>query len=758
MAVNKNKIVAQAQRYSQKGQFEKAIAEYRKLITSDPTDIRTWLKMGDLYTRMGARKEATETYFRVAEQYTKSGFHLKAIAVYKQVLNLDPTLVIIHKYLAVSYVELGLTSEALIQLEQLADVYQRTGKRELLLETLLQMGNIDPHNIATRLRIAELLSEEKRIKEATKHFAIACEELKKQGREDDYIKVAARLFYHDPSRVDIAQEIAEVYIEREQYKEALSKLQACFLKNPKDVQILDLLALAFKGLEQPEKAISVYEEMYGLLTDRNKRREVLDEILELNPEHSKAQAWLKEGSRMSREPFNEDSISTAIRAEFPDGEIPDGELPAPGSAGDTEQQPEEAIQNRSKEILEEAKVLLKYGVKERALDHLEKIYEFDPYNIDARELNKDVLLEMNKREEALEHLFLLADVFKDTQPEGSVYYLHEILRVDPTNLRAKNMIIDLGGIMPEGLDDGPSPEDEAVLLLEAEEDIVLIDDSDLQAADELMADEVDDWRESEPPAITITEEAEEVEEVVVVEETEPPLVDEEVNMVATKSENLPIIDDDLEEIEFFISQELYEEARGLLDELMESHPTDPRLKNLNDQLLKATRGQAEAETDDDDDGPIVEVAEDTTIDGSVQFKNVGLQERISPSDAATNWDLGLAYKEMGLFEDAIHAFGIAARDPARAGSAKTMIGVCLASLNKMDEAVNVFEEGLTEEIADPQQKMGLLYELGKTYQQMNRPSEALRCFQKIFKIDKGFADIRSRIASLAGGKKRPATA
>ena len=92
MSVNKNKITAQAQKYTAKGQFEKAILEYRKILKSDANDIRTWLKMGDLYTRMGARKEATETYLKVAEYYRNSDFHLKAVAVYKQVLKLYPTL------------------------------------------------------------------------------------------------------------------------------------------------------------------------------------------------------------------------------------------------------------------------------------------------------------------------------------------------------------------------------------------------------------------------------------------------------------------------------------------------------------------------------------------------------------------------------------------------------------------------------------------------------------------------------------------
>jgi tetratricopeptide (TPR) repeat protein len=772
VAVNKNKIVALAQRYTAKGQFEKAIAEYRKLLSSDPGDIRTWLKMGDLYTRMGARKEATETYFKVAEQYTKSGFHLKAIAVYKQVLNLDPTLVVIHKYLASSYLELGLTSEALIQLEQLADIYQRTGKKELLLETLLQMGNIDSRNIATRLRIAELLSEEKRIEEATRHFSIACEELKQQGRQDDYLKVAARLFYHDPSRVDVAKEIAEAYIKRRQFKEALSKLQACFVKNPKDVEVLELLAAAFKGLDQPDKAVSVYEEILGVLTDRDRRQEVLDEILELNPDHPKVQIWIDELASMhAPSETEEDSLSAIISPDL--SEIPEGALRMPSDGPPRPENPDEAILNRSLGILDEVKVLLKYGMKERAQEHLSKIYEFDPYNIDARELNKDILLELGKTDEALEHLYLLADVFRDTQPEGSVYYLHEILKTDPFAGRAKRMIIELGGIMPEGIEATNStlPEDDSDLLLEDEDDILLLDDTDGEPDEEITReaavslDEVDDWDDMEDPLLTAPKEPSmaPAAQAAAVGPSVPPsipsggwvredntsveIIHEEIEVA---DEPLPDIDDDLEEIDFFISQELLDEARGVLEDLLAQYPNDPRLNKLKAGLAE----QAEP----GDAAYRIEQTSPPRSDDSVEFKHVGLQEKVSGSDAATNWDLGLAYKEMGLYEDAIQAFEVASRDSSRSGSAKTMIGMCYAALNRMDDALKTFEDGLKIEIQDPQQKMGLLYELGKTYQMMKRPNDAFDCFKKIYKMDKSFADIRSRIAALSGGKKRPATA
>lgn len=911
MAVNKNRIVAQAQRFTAKGQFEKAIAEYRRILKSDPSDIRTMLKIGDLYTRMGARKEATDTFLRVAEQYGASGFHLKAIAVYKQILNLDPTQVTIHKLLAASYLELGLTSEALIQLEQLADAYQRTNRPELLLEVLLQMGGIDPKNIATRLRIAELLSKESRIPEATKHFAMACEELRAQGRRDDFVKVAERLFYHDPSRLDIAREIAEMYIQRGRFKEALGKLQACFKRNPKDPNTLELLASTFRGLGQPDKAISVYEELFELLKelgDERKQRALLEEILALDPTNQRALARLHRSSQVPGGMFSNDAmLSEAVMEEV--SHMADPDALSPGSIDLTVEISEMESENPDdesacQELMDEVQVLIKYGLKERALEHLNRVFNIDPYHIDARELARDILLDLNRPEEAIEQLFLMANAFKDTQPEGSVYYLHEILKIDSTNNEAKAMVRMLGGIMPEGLDSDIRELDEDsddLLLLDDEEDIILVDSDDIlraedaagnarpsrsdsdwsdldvdegeddeeieelddldqsedidseemeeisvviqpeperpagtstsrvptrlapapvEMADSLPPDDVldstppgldsispapmdslatgpfdsfapspfdtippdvldseypDDFSDAPEPSQALTVEPKppqeiagepEPPEVITVESTKPPqeIAGESKPPEETAGEPgmaaRADLDDELEEVAFFIEQELYDEARSMLDEITGDHPDDPRLPPLREKLAAALR---EEEPESEMKTVILPTAKPTDEDeksdptGNVRFKNVGLQEKVSAADSTTNWDLGLAYQEMGLYEDAIQAFRIASRDPAKKGQATTMIGMCYVSLDRKEEAVTTFEKGLKDDSLDERQRLGLLYELGKTLQMMGERERALDCFENIRDIDDSFADVKARISALSRLKANPAS-
>lgn len=997
MAVNKSKIVEQAQKYTAKGQFDKAIVEYQRVVKVDPADIRTWLKIGDLYTRKGSRKEATETYLKVADHYTKSGFYLKAVAVYKQILKIDPTLLEVHELLAKSYLDLGLSSEALIQLEQLADMYQRTGRNREMLSVLLRMGEIDPHNIATRLRIAEHLSKEERIPEAVEHFTAACGELRVQGRADDYVKVAERLLYHDSTRVDVAREVARIYVERGQYKRALSRLQLCFVKDSRDLPTLELLARAFHGLEQPEKAISVYREMATVQKDRGDQSayaETMGRILSIDPDDAMARNMVESaGLRLPSqspdrhvagaqpqdglwspadalaESGDESPLGSSSAIQILDTESQSGvsrlEHDTNEMAGAQPQQlSEAAIDERTKKMIGEADVLLKYGLKERACEHLRRIFDLDPYHIDAREKLKDLLIELDAVDEAIDQLFLLADVFKESQPEGSVYYLHEVLKISPTNSLARQMLEELGGVMPEEVDDDVSSvtaEDATfvgarVLVLDdepsvAELELEEIDDplvglgepvalgrkehenpeggyeptlkdipyvgpdtgpldiaeqasvslSDFAALgtsaasvvptppsvemDQLSGDvmvEEDDGEDEEEvlfeeegfEEVVILEEDSKIAELPILEldeelernayddylmgrapeeelpnfsgrtDSEPPttrhpiaglLAEKEALRAAAPRSSLPPLphpsvapslsrmhstppsdlaeidswetpptdlaaaalehdpptapmiplppgslvesDDSVEfadlsaetaEVEFFLDQELFEEAAQILDELDAEYPNHPMLASLRARIPGGS-GPAvapltvppPAQTGLSSDGLfdpadlVDDLSEEMNPLGSEsldqhasgQFR-VEVKEHVEESDFATHFDLGMAYKEMGLADEATREFQVAARDPARSGQAKMMIGLCQLAAGQREEAIKVFDEALRGNSLSVSDRMGILYELGKIHEESSRRDLALRCYEEIVCEDPAFADVVERINRL----------
>src|SRR5690348_12498878 len=149
-----------ARRFVDKGQIDKAVKEYLRIVHEDPKDVRVWLKIGDLYAKKGAKQDAIDTYLKVARFYQDQGFYQKAIFVYNQIVKLDPRLVDAILQLADLYRQTGKHHEALQHYEAVAAHFHREGRTREALDSVKKLVEIDPENIATRIKLAELYSKE----------------------------------------------------------------------------------------------------------------------------------------------------------------------------------------------------------------------------------------------------------------------------------------------------------------------------------------------------------------------------------------------------------------------------------------------------------------------------------------------------------------------------------------------------------------------------------------------------------------------
>ncbi len=110
--MDREKILKTAQQYILKGQIEKAIKEYQKIVKTTPKDIRARLKLGDLYLKSGESEKAIEEYLRVAELYEEEDLNSRAISSYKRVLSLNPKLIEAYHKIAELYLKEGLRGDA----------------------------------------------------------------------------------------------------------------------------------------------------------------------------------------------------------------------------------------------------------------------------------------------------------------------------------------------------------------------------------------------------------------------------------------------------------------------------------------------------------------------------------------------------------------------------------------------------------------------------------------------------------------------
>jgi tetratricopeptide (TPR) repeat protein len=421
MAVDKNKVTAEATKFVQKGQWDKAIKAYDKILAEDPKDVRVLLKVGELHQKKGDNESAAVTFNRVADAYSEQGFFLKAVAVYKQILKLTPDDCDINEKLAGLYQQLGLMSDAMAQLQIVAGAFERAADGSRLLEVLKRMVDLDPDNIASRIKLGELFAKSSQVQPALAEFRKAADNLKRNNRIEEYIKVAERIAFLAPDDMELTRELANIYLAKGDTKRALAKLQLCFKSNPKDIETLNLLGQAFKDLGQLSKTVSVYKELAKVYEEEDRvddMRATYRKILEIAPDDPEARAAVagRQQPAASMPPMG----GPPPGARAPMGGPPPGvtvtkNYPAPAPTKNPPPQPTgprlgpEAIGK----LLTETDVYVKYGLHDKALEHLKRIFAIDPDHPDAHEKARDLLLAGGNQAGAADEAAALVRVLLD---------------------------------------------------------------------------------------------------------------------------------------------------------------------------------------------------------------------------------------------------------------------------------------------------------------------------------------------------------
>jgi tetratricopeptide (TPR) repeat protein len=288
VAINRDKILQEAQKLADKKRYDKAIAEYQKVVAEDPNDVRTLLKIGDLYLRIQQFAEAINTYDRVATYYSVQGFSVKAVAVYKQIReiiqkhapHLEDRFGHVVPKLAELLTQLDLRSDALAYYDEMATRLQVVGRDRDAIDVFQKVVSLDPTNPVSHLRLADAYTRVRDFDGSTQEFAVAAEILLKIGRKDDALRVVERILQYR-SEPRFARLAAEIHLERGQPTDpmaALSKLQVAFKSNPKDLETLSLLSRAFDGLGQPTKAVEVQKEA-ARIAHETKQRDLFEQLL-----------------------------------------------------------------------------------------------------------------------------------------------------------------------------------------------------------------------------------------------------------------------------------------------------------------------------------------------------------------------------------------------------------------------------------------------------------------------------------------------
>ncbi len=103
---------------------------------------------------------------------------------------------------------------------------------------------------------------------------------------------------------------------------------------------------------------------------------------------------------------------------------------------------------------------------------------------------------------------------------------------------------------------------------------------------------------------------------------------------------------------------------------------------------------------------------------------------------------------MGLVDDAMREFEVAARDAKRACVCHSMIGTIHLERGNLNEAIDAFQRGLQSPDHTKDQEAALCYEIGAAYEVKRVTKQAVEYFQRTVRLIPSFRDAQERIRRL----------
>ncbi|WP_321370774.1 tetratricopeptide repeat protein [uncultured Desulfuromusa sp.] len=684
MATNKDKLLESAQKSLKKKQIAKAIKDYAKIVELDPADVRSRQKLAELYVRTNKNTEAYEQYESIAKYFSSNGFYLKAIAIYKQMQRLDPSQVALFNRLAELNEKQGLLGNAMTEYRNLVDYYGRNGMIADEIKTLEKMRDLDLNNLNVRVKLAEVYANNERKDEGYSELDSVLEILSEKGDFDKILKLYKMFLPLYPNNNKLQMGLALAFYEKRDYARGVHILENLLKGKPADPDLLRLLGRGYSDLKEWAKSCEIYQKL------------------------------------LSMDPTDLDIRESLIKCEI-DGRHYDFALA---------------------ELEEWKDTFFK-------ADRLDRLKEF--YEILKEELadNRVVLQTLDSIYELTGEGDKLLDIISEQEEEPEEMILDETL--SDSLLGSAEEDISVSDHDLDLVDEDPDltfdiVEDETVdLQLESSLDGGF--SGEVADADAVIELNIDD---SMSPAPSIGED-----------------LDFSFDMEEDPSEELaPAVEHnlqaDLEEAEFYVQQGLYLEAEKLCQAILAYEPDSAECRQKLEEiegLLHREQEQPEEDIATASSNPLdksfseVDFTSglDTLIPDKATEKKIfktDVDEQIAADDLESHYNLGIAYREMGLLDDAISEFEKAEIEPARYVDCQTLKGLSFSDKGDYENAELMFQQALDSAHLEDMQRLNLGYELGLLYERAERSSDALVSYQNVFSQDSNYRDVRDKIVIL----------
>ena len=855
MAVNREQVLQSAEKLLAKGKLDQALKEYLRVLEDNPKDISTLNKVGDLYVRMNRPGDSIPYFTRIADFYSKDGFFLKAIAIFKKINKIDPAQLEVYDKLADLYHKQGLVQDARSQYQVLADHYQKNNRVADAIGVYKKMAAIDPADMRIQVRLADLYRSANQKDQAVMQYGLIGNMLLKRGAHDEAAQVFQKALELSPDDVESQKNLVRSLLAQNNTDAAMAVLKAA----PRTADSLALFAEAQLEMGQRAEAVRTAEQALQLDADAEAPRvflrnlriqegaydravaaiapaveaalakkqaahavELLDPILTADPHHvatleqlakaheadgnhaalAKVYVTLGEAAETRQDqataqahyrraleasPSNVEaatklkdigpapeappapaapspSASAAppappadVQPEYqefvidledsgsihaPQPKVPSLEYepeaktprpasppapapraPAPTPAPAETTPPAGPVDEQQIEtLIVEAEVFAKYGLVDKAIERLFSLVRRRPDLLKARDRLVELLAESKNPALAREAESLAAAFTAASRPGDA------------------SRVLALGGLAPAGEAEhlpAPSPPAAAPPI---EVDFEEFDIGPLAAPP----------RAAEPAPLS--EDALEFGEV----EPSGPAIFQRLSTPepVTPSESEFVSYGELGDL---LQDEMQKAGEEPMEASTETPAVDDESLFVDEQKFFNLAEELEKELGDEAVAP--ESAEISTPQGEVSLEEIfrefkkGVEQQLSAEDYETHYNLGIAYKEMGLVDEAIGEFQLASKDPGRTVECCSMLGHCFLEKGMPQLAIKWFRKGLETPAIQDAETAGMLYDLAMVYQDTGDTNLAYETFQEVFGLNANYRDVLQRVRDLEAVRK-----
>ncbi len=126
----------------------------------------------------------------------------------------------------------------------------------------------------------------------------------------------------------------------------------------------------------------------------------------------------------------------------------------------------------------------------------------------------------------------------------------------------------------------------------------------------------------------------------------------------------------------------------------------------------------------------------------------GVEQQVDSQDYETHYNLGIAYKEMGLVDEAIGEFQYAARDSSRTVECCEILGLCFREKGMPQLALKWYQKGLDTPDLDEHESVGLRFDIAEVYREQGDYKKAIQMYTEVYGLDSTYREVSARIKEM----------